>query len=347
MIAHVIVAKYVDHLPLYRQAAILQKRFGLFTTRQTLCDWVMLAAHWLRLIYKEVRAEVLNAGYLQCDETPIRYLEPGSGRCQTGYFWTVHRPAPPGQPRGPSFFQWQASRASSCLDAVLGADFAGILQSDAYAAYQAYAGKVGCELAGCLAHARRKFYTAKDYDPAMKDVLSRISALYRIEERLRQAAVSFAERLRVRQKESVPILDALHALLTDWQSRDRFLPKSAAGEAISYTLSIWEQLCRFAHDGRIEIDNNLCENTIRPTAVGKKNWLFIGAEGAGQQSAILFTLVTECQRLDINPQDYFTEVLTRLPAAKPREVITLTPQALAPQLRRAGSHSMPQTAAAA
>jgi len=325
MIAH-------DHMPLYRQAAILQDRHGLNTTRQTLCDWVMLGARWMRLIYEEVRSQVLAADYVQVDETPIRYIEPGSDRCQTGYFWTVHRPAPPGQPRGPSFYQWHASRASECLDDVLGSHFDGVLQCDGYAAYESHARKRDLVLAACWAHARRKFHQAKDYDPGMIDVLNRIGRLYAIEERLRRSVASVEDRLRVRQSESLPILDALHALLTNWQSRERFLPRSAAGQAVAYTLALWKKLCIFAHDGRIEIDNNLCENTIRPTAVGKKNWLFIGAEGAGQNSAILFTLVTECRRLGLNPQDYFTTALTRLPLATTRDVAKLTPQALAPLL---------------
>lgn len=271
MIAHVIVGKYADHLPLYRQAAILQSRHGLNTTRQTLCDWVMLGARWIRLIYEEVRRKVLGADYVQTDETPIRYLDPGSKHCQTGYFWTVHRPAPPGQPQGPSFYQRHASRASGCLDAVLGTSFTGVLQCDGYAVYEKHARKRGLAVAACWAHARRKFHQAKEYDPGMTDVLRRIAALYAIGERLRLAAADAEERFRIRQTESHPILDALHTLLTQWQNRGRFLPRSSAGAAIAYTLSLWKKLCLFAHDGRIEIDDNLVENTTRPTAIGKRN----------------------------------------------------------------------------
>jgi len=337
MIAHVIVGKYADHLPLYRQAAILQDRHGLHTTRQTLCDWVMLAARWMRLVYEEVRANVLRTDYVQVDETPIRYIEPGSGRCQTGYFCTVHRPAPPGHPRGPSFYQWHASRSGDCLERVLGRHFSATLQCDGYAAYESYARRRGLIVAACWAHARRKFHQAKDYDPGMVEVLGQIARLYAIEERLRRGAASVDERLGIRQRESLPILNALHDLLTQWQSRRKYLPRSAAGQAIAYTLSLWKKLSLFAHDGRIEIDSNLVENTIRPTAVGKKNWLFVGAEGAGQNSAILFTLVAECRRLGLNPQDYFTMALTRLPSATTKSVAQLTPEALAPVLR--GSES--------
>lgn len=304
----------------------------------------MLGARWMRLVYEEVRSSILKADYLQVDETPIRYIDPGSGRCQIGYFWTVHRPAPPGQPRGPSFYQWHASRASGCLDDVLGPGFGGVLQCDGYAAYESHARKRGLVVAACWAHARRKFHQARDYDPAMVDVLGRIGRLYAIEKRLRLAAASPDERLRVRRRESLPILEALHEMLTHWQARGRFLPRSSAGEAIAYTLGLWKKLCLFAHDGRLEIDDNLVENAIRPTAVGKKNWLFIGADGAGQNSAILFTLVAECRRLGLNPQDYFTAALTRLPAATTGDVPSLTPEALAPLLLPASSEASARVA---
>lgn len=332
MIAHVVVAKYADHLPLYRQAAILQDRHGLNTTRQTLCQWVRLAGDSLGLVYEQVRAEVLGSDYVQVDETPVEYLDPGGGKTRTGYFWTVHRPAPPGQARGPSFYQWHASRAADCLEQVLGKDYTGILQCDGYAAYESHAGRHALALAACWAHARRKFFEAKDYDPLMKEALGIIGALYRIEKQLRTACADPAERRRVRQARSLPILHQLHARLQHWQSRQRFLPASAAGKALSYTLDLWNKLTLFADQGHLEIDNNLCENVIRPTALGKKNWLFIGNKEAGQTSAVLFTLVNECRRLDLNPHDYFTRALTLLPTATNRDIASFTPAALAPSL---------------
>jgi len=332
MIAHVVVSKYADHIPLYRQADILQRRHGLNTTRQTLCDWVGLTAHWMGLVYQQVRSEVLESGYVQVDETPIRYLDPGGGRCKNGYLWTVHRPALSSLARGPSFYQWHPSRAADCLDQVLGKGFAGTVQCDGYTVYESHARKRGLTLAACWAHVRRKFYEAKDYDPLMMEALALIARLYAIEKRLRLACAEPRERYRVRQEQSLPILSALHALLCDWRQRGRFLPASACGKAINYALGLWDKLCLFARHGEIEIDNNLCENVIRPTAVGKKNWLFIGAEGAGQNSAILFTMVNECQRLRLNPHDYFTKVLNLLPAATTSDIANLTPAALAPIL---------------
>jgi len=330
MIAHVVVAKYTDHLPLYRQADVLQRRYGIEISRQTLCNWVMLAAHWLQLVYEEIRSKVLESPYLQVDETPIRYLAPGNGRCETGYLWTVHRPDPPGCPRGPTIYQWHPTRAASCLDAVLGEGFSGVLQCDGYSAYSVHAKGRPIVLAACWAHARRKFYEAREYDAAMIQILDLIRSLYAIEERLRLAAASADERKRVRQSQSAGIIDQIHQTLLS--IRDRFLPESCAGKAISYTLNLWDKLTLFLGDGRLEIDNNLVENAIRPTALGKKNWLFIGNRNAGQMSAILFTLVAECRRLAVDPHAYLTWALERLPAANTSDLSSLTPSALASHL---------------
>lgn len=331
MIAHVVVSKYGSHLPLDRQCKILWERHGLNISRQTLCNWVGLAGHWMRLVYQEVRRDVLGTNYVQVDETPVRYLEAGVSPSRQGYLWTVHRPSLPGLARGPSFYQWHASRATRCLEEVLGAEFSGVIQCDGYAAYESYAHTHGLEVVACWAHARRKFYEAKDYHPAVLEVLNLIGRLYGIEKRLRDGGADAVGRERVRQRESAPLLTQIHQLLLGWQLRDRFLPGSSAGKAISYTLGLWEKLTLFAARGEIEIDNNLVENVIRPTAVGKKNWLFIGDETAGQTSAIHFTLVNECRRLGLDPQDYYTRTLEKLPCSTTSDLPNLTPAALALQ----------------
>jgi transposase len=333
MIAHVVVSKYGSHLPLDRQGKILWERHGLNISRQTLCNWVGLAGHWMRLVYQEVRRDVLGTNYVQVDETPVRYLEAGVSPSRQGYLWTVHRPSPPGMARGPSFYQWHASRATRCLEEVLGVEFSGVIQCDGYAAYESYARTHGLEVAACWAHARRKFYEAKDHHPAMLEVLNLIGRLYGIEKRLRDGGADPASRERVRQRESGPLLAQIHQLLLGWQLRDRFLPGSSAGKAISYTLGLWEKLTLFAGRAEIEIDNNLVENIIRPTAVGKKNWLFIGDEAAGQTSAIHFTLINECRRLGLDPQDYYTRTLEKLPRSTTGDLPNLTPAALASELR--------------
>jgi hypothetical protein len=222
------------------------------------------------------------------------------------------------------------------LEAVLGRGFAGIVQCDGYAAYESYARSHGVLLAACWAHVRRKFYEAREYDTLMLEALGLIARLYAVEKRLREAGAPWDQRREVRQAQSAPILETLHARLLDWQVRDRFLPGSCAGKAISYTLGLWDKLCLFIDKGNLEIDNNLCENVIRPSAVGKKNWLFIGDGGAGQTSAILFTLVNECNRLGLNPQDYLTRALQLLPQAMTSDIPGLTPSGLAPLLSPSG-----------
>lgn len=331
MIAHVVVCKYADHLPLFRQADILQRRHGIAISRQTLCNWVMLAAHSMQLVYEEIRKDIVASPYLQVDETPVRYLSPGNGRCEIGYLWTVHRPDPPGGPRGPTLYQWHPTRATKCLSSVLGENFSGIIQCDGYSAYQLHATGRPITLAACWAHARRKFFEARDYDPAMLQILDLIGSLYAIEERLRVAAASTHERQRVRQNQSAGIVGQIHGELI--ALRDRFLPKSCAGKAIAYTLGLWDKLTVYLGDGRLEIDNNLVENAIRPTALGKKNWLFIGDKDAGQMSAILFTLMAECRRLSLDPHVYLTKALTCIPAATTSDVPGLTPSALATHLK--------------
>lgn len=326
MLAHVVASKYADHMPLYRQEQILQRRYGIPLSRQTLDGWVMLTAEWMRPIYEEIRKSVLEGGYIQVDETPIRFLEPGNGKARQGCFWTASQPG-----RG-TFYGWHAGRGSDGLEKVPPAKYEGIIQCDGYAVYGAYAREKPIELAGCWAHARRKFFEAKDQDWRMVWVLRQIGHLYRIERRLREIRAGPDLREAIRQGQAPPILKRIRHMLEHWKKSRRFPPRSGAGKAMEYALKLWPQLEAYLKDGRIEIDNNHVENAIRPTALGKKNWLFIGAEEAGQSSAILYTIIEECRRLGLNPQIYLTEALKRLPTATNRTVHKLTPSALSPML---------------
>jgi transposase len=321
MLAHVVVGKYASHLPLYRQEQILKERHGLEISRQTLDGWVMQVAEAVRLIYESIRTTVMDGGYLQVDETPIRFLEPGFGRTRQGYFWTMSRPG------FGTVYQWHPGRGQQCLEAML-ADYRGVIQCDGYAAYGAFARERPVQVAACWAHARRKFFEAKDQDRRMGWMLHQIGNLYRIEEMLRLMKAGPRLREAVRQAQSRPILNRIKRTLDLWQTKRRFLPQSGQGQAVDYTLNLWKELQVFVKDGRIEIDNNIVENAIRPTAIGKKNWLFIGAKEAGQASAVLFTLVQECKRVGLNPETYLAEVLRRLPTATTLTVHELTPQAM-------------------
>jgi transposase len=330
LIAHVITAKYCDHLPLYRQEQIYRHRYGVELSRQTLDGWVMMAAESLQPIYEIIRTGVMGGGYVQVDETPIRYLDPGQGKTSLGYLWTSHRP------KAEVCYQWEPSRAADCLKKIIPASFQGVLQCDGYAAYPSFnqSRESPLVLAGCWAHVRRKFFEA--HESGNRDavlILRLIGRLYQVEEQLRtqKAGPALCQALRVWQ--AVPVLNRIKTILLHWKIRHRHLPQSNMGKALDYALKQWEGLVVYTQVGQVQIDNNGVENAIRLTAIGKKNWLFIGHKKAGQHSAILFTLVENCRRLGLDPQTYLREVLTRLPNATNHNVHLLTPKALAPQLQ--------------
>jgi transposase len=338
LVAHVIVSKYCDHLPLYRQEQIYRQRYAVALSRQTLDAWVILAAEWLQPIYEIIRTGVMAGGYVQVDETPIRYLDPGRGKTSLGYLWTSNRPA------GEVCYQWHTSRAAECLNNIVPVDFCGVLQSDGYAAYGSF--KQSREnplvLAGCWAHARRKFFEAQqsgNRDATL--ILGLIGHLYGIEKHLREArrgASGPALRQAIRSWQARPVLKRIKTILLHWKNRHRHLPQSNMGKAIDYALKHWEGLNVYVEQGQVEIDNNLVENAIRPTALGKKNWLFIGHEKAGQSSAVLYTIVENCRRQGLDPEAYLKEVLIRLPRSTNQNVHLLTPKALA-QERKAKDQS--------
>jgi transposase len=331
LVAQILVAKYCDHLPLYRQEMIYQSRHGVTLTRQTMCEWVGVGADWLRLIYAEIRREVMAGGYVQMDETPIRYLEPGHGQTKLGYFWTCHRPG------ADSVFAWDTSRAAACLEKIVPVDFAGKIQCDGYTAYDAFArGRPQIELAGCWAHVRRKFFEAHLQGcRKAAHFLHLLQNLYRTEEKLRATRAGPKIRALTRTLESAPVLARLHCLLLRWQKQRRILPKSLLGQAIAYVLGPWPSLLLYVEDGRLEIDNNLVENAIRPTALGKKNWLFIGAAHAGERGAIIYTIIESCRRRGIDPYAYLRDVLTRLPSMTTSQIKDVTPAAWAKAQRTA------------
>jgi transposase len=325
LLAQIIVSKYVDHLPLYRQEQIYWTRHRVWLPRQNMAHWLGWVADWFRLIYQHIRTGVMAGGYVQVDETPVLYLAPGNGKTKTGYFWVASRPG------GDVVYQWEISRGAACLDNVLPVEFKGTVQCDGYAAYASFArDKEHIQLAACWAHARRKLYEARDQDPRIAGwLLRQIGHLYRIEGKLRKSRSGPQLRAAVRAHQAKPIYARLHRVLTRLKMKRRYLPRSRMGLAIDYTLNLWTLLGIYLNDGRIEIDQNLVENAIRPTALGKKNWLFIGEAEAGERSAILYTIVECCRRRGIDPYAYLRDILTRLPSATNWQIKDLTPEAWA------------------
>jgi transposase len=326
LIAAVIVAKYNDHLPLYRQETIYKTRHGIDLSRQTLCRWLTLAAWWLRPLYEQIKTTVLDGGYIQIDETPIKYLSPGHGETKTGYLWTMRHPG------GDSHYTWHPGREAACLQTIIPDDWSGILQADGYSAYGAWvedratrtdAPIVQC---ACMAHIRRKIYESLRSAPRDAQwFLRQIQHLYAIESRLRESSAGPALRQAVRAAGSRMIIERIRRWATHLQNSKRHLPQSDMGRALSYLQNQWPALIRYLEDGRVEIDNNLVENAIRPTAVGKKNWLFIGSETAGETSAILYTIIESARRRGHNPIEYLRDALTRLPRMQATELIDLHP----------------------
>jgi transposase len=326
LLAQILVAKYCDHLPLYRQEQIYFSRHGVWLPRQSMARWVGLAADWLKPIYEQIRTGVMGGGYVQVDETPIEYLQPGHGRTRLGYLWAYSRP------RSDVFFDWQTSRAASCLDDVIDADFNGTVQSDGYSAYPAFARNRGgaITLAGCWAHVRRKFHEALEQSPRTAGwFLCHIAHLYRVEAELRDRKAGPCLRAAERAGKSAAVQARIHRALIQLKLSRRHLPQSLMGRAIEYALAQWPTLGVWLEDGRIEIDNNLVENAIRPTAIGKKNWLFIGEAEAGERGAILYTIIESCRRRGIDPHAYLHDVLTRLPKMTNWQIKDVTPEAWA------------------
>lgn len=322
LLAHMLVSKYCDHLPLYRQEQIMARRYGINLPRQTLARWVELAAEWLTPVYRQIKTGVMAGGYVQLDETPINYLEPGAGRTLQGYLWAGSRPG------GDVFFDWHASRAGECLDSVVPVDFQGTVQCDGYAGYNRLVGRPhrAIKLANCWAHVRRKYNDALEASPRTAGwLIKQIQLLYRIESRLREQKAGPALRQAVRVSQSQPIVERIKKACTRLVRNKRFLPKSAMANALEYTLAQMPGLAVYLEDGRIEIDNNLVENAIRPTALGKKNWLFIGEAEAGDRSAIIYTVIESCRRRGIDPFAYLRDVLTRLPQMTIQQVPDLLP----------------------
>ena len=322
LLAQIAVNKYEYHQPLYRQEKYFRQQFGVKLSRKTMGHWVEQVAQLLAPVYRAIKEDLLLGSYLQADETPIRYLDPDvKGKSQQGYLWTYSRPG------GDVLFEWRTSRSREGPEEFLKA-FRGKLQTDGYAVYESLARKrTDLILVGCWAHTRRGFHEALDESKLAAWFVRQIGLLYAVEKKLRQQKAGPALRQAMRAWQSRPVLNRLHRAME--LVRRRTLPQGLLGQAIDYALVRWESLTRYVADGALEIDNNLIENAIRPSALGKKNWLFIGHPTAGERSAILYTLLGSCRRHQINPFDYLKDLFTRLPAAKITQIKAFTPAAWA------------------
>lgn len=334
LLAHMLVGKYVDHLPLYRQVKIFL-RGGVSVPRDLIVYWIHQAIGLLMPVVEAIRAETLLAYYLQLDETPVCYLDPGKGKAPQGYLWVANNPV------GSVYYHWGVGRGREQLIECIGASFDGVLQTDAYSVYIAHEKRSATiSLIACLAHIRRPFREALEAKcrPAAQ-VLRLIGELYRIETELREKRAGPALRESERSHRSAPIVRRLRRIFEILQPKHR--PQSPMGKALSYALGQWDRFARYLEDGRFEIDTrseNLEQlelNCMRPVKLGAKNYLFFGSRDAGHHAAAIYTLVENCKRTGIPVESYLKELLEKLPGLSyPEAIAGLTPARLA--AKRAG-----------
>ena len=329
LLAHVLVSKYVDHLPLYRQSQIFA-RDGIDLDRSTLADWVGGASKLLEPLIDALGRYVLEAGKIHGDDTPVPVLCPGRGTTKQGRLWTyVRDDRPAGSQEPPAvLFQYTPDRKGEHPRAHL-QRFTGVLQADGYAGFERLYGE-RIQEAACWAHVRRKFYdiNVAHASPIAAEALARIGRLYAIEAEIRGRPPD--ERAAARNARAGPELEALqawlHATLTTLSK------KSELAVAIRYALSRWAALTRYRDDGRLEIDNNAAERSIRPVALGRKNWLFAGSDDGGERAAAIYSLLGTAQLNGLNVEAYLRHVLEHLPDHPVNRVAELLPWAVAAEL---------------
>ena len=309
-VAHVLVAKYADHLPLYRQAQIYARQ-GINLDRSTLADWVGRAAWHLRPVHERLLAHIRSSTKIFADETTAPVLDPGRGRTKTGQLWAYARDDRPWGGRDPPAvaYVYAPNRKAEQPIAHL-AGFKGVLQVDGYAGYRPLAEKGNVQLAFCWTHVRRRFYefAVGGAMPIAREALERIAALYAIEKEIRGRSAD--ERRAVRLEKTRPLLAELEPWLR--QKLTLISQKSKLAEATRYALSRWVGLTRFIDDGRIEIDSNVVERSIRPIALNRKNALFAGSDGGGEHWAIIASLVETCKLCGVDPQAYLADTITKI-----------------------------------
>ena len=307
LVAKLITDKYVYHIPFYRQAKQLLE-LDVNVAVSTMTDSLAYTCDALLPLYEKVNEIIFKQNYLQADETPHKVLDQDvKGKAHLGYMWVYRSPQ-----NGLVYFDYRKGRGregpQDCLK-----DYKGYLQTDGYQVYDSFSLNEDITLVGCLAHARRKFFDAQNNDRNRATfVLTEIGKLYKIEATLRETQANTQQRYETRQEQSKPIIDSLKAWLDE--EALKVLPKSAIGQAMSYTKSRWDKLKHYLMDGILEIDNNLIENAIRPVALGRKNYLFAGSHEGARRAAMMYTFFAMCKVNEINPMQWLEQTLNQLPS---------------------------------
>jgi transposase len=328
LLTHLLVSKFVDHQPVYRQLEIF-KRQNVTINHSTVSGWIKDAVALVEPIYNLHCKDVLNTNYLNADETTIKVLDKdkkarpngssGRGTTHQGYYWVYYDTQ-----RKLALFDYQPGRGALYPKAMLH-NFKGYLQTDGYDAYETFDKVNGITTLCCWAHARRKFYEALEYDKYYGQMLlGQVQSLYKIEDWCRDHHYTPEQIKAYRQQYAVPILENMHDNLQEFLSKT--LPKSPLGKAITYTLKRWEKLCLYTSNGILQIDNNLVENSIRPVALGRKNYLFAGSHERAQDAAMLYSLFATCRLHNINPEQWLTHLLENINNTPKDNLHLLLPQ---------------------
>jgi hypothetical protein len=319
MISHLLVSKFVDHLPFYRQVQIF-KRQNLNIAESTINGWFNGGCRVIEPLYQTLKTRVFASNYLMADETPIPVQDKDKpGATHKGYIWVYYDPI-----HWLVLFDYRKTRGREGPDEML-KEFTGYLQTDGYNAYDHFENRIQITLLACMAHARRKFEHALENNPTLAGhALKMFQALYDIERDIREKNPEPDAVLTTRQKKSKPVLDQLEA----WMREQIIVvpPKSAIGVALAYTLRLWPRLIRYIDDGRFHIDNNLIENSIRPVALGRKNYLFAGSHEAAKQAAVIYSILATCKLHDVEPYAYLSKILSIIPDFPANQLHTLLPR---------------------
>ena len=316
LLSHIIVSKFGDHLPLYRQEKIFGRQ-GLDISRSTICEWLAQMSDALKPIVMEMKSMIFEERVIQSDDTPVRVQDrTRKGKCRKSFFWSYCKIW------GEVVYDFTLTRNRDGPKRFL-AGFEGFLQADGYSGYNEAVRRGKFSQIGCMAHARRRFVKALEESPEYAGrILKAIQGLYRLERSLKKLPPS--ERAAIRKEKALPVLNDLEELFIGL--KDMVLPQSLLGEAITYAVNQWPAITRYTEVGEAEIDNNSCEHTMRCVALGRKNWLFCGSEAGGKRAAILYSLVESCKRIGVEPFAYLKDVIDRIPTTPMSRIRELTPR---------------------
>ncbi len=321
LLASILTDKYEDHLPLYRQLQRF-KRENIKIASSTIDGWVKQSLERLEPLYDCLLGDTKSMGYLQADETTIKVMDSAKkGACHLGYYWVYHNPL-----EKTVLFDYQPTRGAKAAENLL-KGFKGYLQTDGYATYKKLGRQEGVTHLACWAHARREFFDARINDEKRAEIaLGFIQHLYAVERKAKENNLEQEAIKKLRLDESLPVINKMSKWIREQLQDPKVLPGSAIGKALRYSAERWDELSNYLYDGRLEIDNNLVENAIRPVALGRKNYLFAGSHKAAQRSAMLYSFFAICKKHEINPYEWLKYTLQNIMTINHKNIKDLYPQ---------------------